>query len=109
MAARNTASNGLRNSNMSRRGERSAWSAAACSPGSRDSRDRYPNAGGPAKDPSQPKSNPVYEPHAPAEAPPDPPRIPSMPEHLPIGDPPQKRGGGGSIGLDMGAFQRFRC
>lgn len=89
MSALVTALNGSRDPNVSRRAEGLAWIAAALFASPPASR-RGPGSqrgGGPGA----PDSRPRHEPQTPVEVPPESPTSPPMPEHIPAGDPPQKR------------------
>jgi hypothetical protein len=89
MSALVTALNGSRDPKVSRRAEGLAWIAAglfASPPASRRG-PSYQRVDGP----KGPDSKPRHEPHMPVEIPPESPTSPPMPEHIPAGDPPQKR------------------
>jgi hypothetical protein len=97
MSALVTALHGPKNRKVSRRAEGLAWIAAGLfgSPpssrrGSLSSRG-FPEAPKSGPRSPDPRPAPAHEPHVPMEIPPDGPTHPPMPEHIPAGDPPQKR------------------
>jgi hypothetical protein len=112
MSALVTALHGPKDRTLSRRAEGLAWIAAglfgsppssrrgslsqrgaALSPDSNRGAARPPDPlrGGPRDPDPRPSRGPTPQPQAPGEMPPESPIHTPMPEHIPAGDPPQKR------------------